>query len=231
VRVCSDIRLAAANLYETYCEFPNTNATALMGEPCTTPNECRDNVCLSPAGACSVVCNSDDDCAPGMGCSTYTLSSMGVPTSIGFCIDLCADNGDCSNGNLCTINGDVINDDVDQVCEKPVGTKDLGELCASGNECNTGLCLRTLNYSTTACTDDSQCATGESCSCPIDNPNCAVADKRCATQEFACTRLCNDNTDCAGGAVGNELTECSQDTRVTRPVSMTSKTISTCSRP
>lgn len=231
VRVCSDIRVAAGNQYETYCEFPNTNATKMMGETCTTANDCRENVCLQPAAACSVVCNSDDDCAAGMGCSTYTLTAMSVQTAIGFCIDLCADNGDCSNGNLCTINGDTINDDVDQVCEKPVGTKDLGELCASGNECNTGLCLRTLSYGTTACSVNADCSMGETCACPIDNPSCAAADKRCATTEFACTRLCNDNTDCSTGSMGNELTECSPNTRVTRPNSMTSKTISTCARP
>jgi hypothetical protein len=230
VRVCSDLRLAN-NIFTPHCAFPNTTAVGMMGAACTAPNQCRENICLSPAGACSVVCNSDNDCATGMGCTTYSLSSNNVTSTIGFCIDVCADNSDCSNGNVCSINSDVINDDVDQVCEKPVGAKDLGDTCATGNECLTGLCLRTLAYNTTACTTNAACGTGEVCSCPVDDANCQPAAKRCATEEFACTRVCNDNGDCSMGAVGNALTVCSTDTVVTRPVSMTAKTISTCSRP
>lgn len=230
VRVCSDIRANANNIYESFCALPNTAAAGLMGATCASPNECRENICLSASKTCSVVCNSDDDCAAGMGCTTFRMSSNNVTTYLGFCIDSCGDNGDCSNGNVCTISSDFINDDVDQVCEAPRGTKDLGESCANGDECQTGLCLRTLAYTATACASDAACAANETCECPVDQPSCTTSAKRCATEELACTRLCNDATDCAGVA-GNALTACSTDTVVTRPVSNTAKTISTCSRP
>ena len=228
VRVCSDIRLNASNTYETFCELPNNAAAGQLGDPCTTNSQCRENICLQGT-YCSVICNDDTDCASGQGCTTFGYSSMGTVTQLGFCVDVCTDNTDCSNGNICTISPDTIANDVDLICEAPIGTKDLGDTCANGGECISGLCLTSFAYNNTQCTSDAQCAQDETCECPVDNPNCANADKRCATTELACTRICDGNEDCSGGVAGNELTECANDVVVQRPQGGT-KRISTCSR-
>jgi hypothetical protein len=154
---------------------------------------------------------------------------MGTVTQLGFCVDVCTDDTDCSNGNVCTISPDTIANDVDLICEAPIGTKDLGDTCANGGECISGLCLTSFAYNNTQCNSDAQCAQDESCECPVDDPSCADADKRCATTELACTRICDGNEDCSGGVAGNELTECANDVVVQRPQGGT-KRISTCSR-
>lgn len=229
VRVCSDIRLnSTTSQYETFCELPGSG-TGQLGDTCTADSQCRENICLPGSNTCSVVCNDDTDCGAGQGCTTYSYRTNNVTSHIGFCVDVCTDNQDCGGTNICTINSDFIADDVDLICEVPVGTGDLGTTCVTGNDCISGLCLTSYQYSATACTMDTDCAAGSTCLCPVDNPNCAAADKRCATSQLACTRICDGPEDCTGG--NSTLTACSNDVVVQRPVSGATKRISTCSRP
>lgn len=226
VRVCSELRDVAGTT-TPFCNFPNESASGQLGDACTTSSECREDLCLTVSDECSVVCDDDSDCGVGQGCTTYTVS-----TPVNFCTSTCSDDSDCDQGKICTINGDELTNDVDLVCEKPVGPEDLGSPCQDGSECITGLCLRTLQYQGTSCTTSpDSCPSGQECSCPLDDPNCSAADRECAIVERACTRVCDGAGDCATSAfASNELTDCSPNTTVQRPNSGT-KDISTCARP
>ena len=221
LRVCSSVQ--DVNGVDTaFCEFPTVGGSQL-GATCTASTQCRENICLTGlSDECSVVCNKDADCGLGQECTSFG--------DLNYCISTCTDNTDCAaRGNICTINGDVLTDEVDQICIEPVGAKLLGASCAGGAECESGLCLQTYVYNGTTCTSDAGCAAGESCECPVENPNCTTG-KQCATVDPRCTVLCDGASDCSGGAAGNELTECSPNTFVQRP-SGTATTISTCARP
>lgn len=221
VRVCSDVR-DDMGTDVAFCEMPNVGGQQL-GTDCTASNQCRENICLlGISDECSVVCDKDTDCAASQVCTTYG--------DLNYCNTACGGNDDCgAPDEYCTIQGDVITNEIDFICVLPPGTNDLGALCADGNDCLTGLCLRTYSFTGVACTDDSQCSAGETCECPVDNPNCTVG-KECATEEDRCTNICDDVTDCSGGIVGNELTSCSNSTFAQRPDG-TSVAISTCARP
>lgn len=230
-RVCGELRDNMGTT-EAYCTFPNAGGD-LLGTTCDDSANCRENICLGDlfvypnttdpvAPECSVVCDEDNDCAATQLCTTWN--------DLNFCTTACADNGDCSaNGRFCTIQGDALADEVDQICAEPWGDGILGETCADGSECQTGICLSTFSYNTTQCDDATQCAGNEVCECPVDNPNCSMAEQRCATVVKRCSNLCNDSGDCTGGVAGNVLTTCSQSTRTTTPGG-TSVTISTCAQ-
>jgi len=225
VRVCSTLR-DVQGITQAFCALPNTSASGQLGDPCTDPTECRENICLTVSDQCSVVCNDDGDCGSGQGCTTYT-----VTTEVNFCNTVCSDDDDCSGGNICTINGDVITNDVDLVCENTIGTEDLGSPCTDGSECLTGLCLRTVEFLGTSCTTSSDCTGTQECVCPLDDPNCATTDQECSNVSRACTLVFADTADCSSSNFStNELTACSSSTTVQRPNGGT-KTVSTCSRP
>lgn len=224
VRVCSDVR-DVAGTDTAYCEFPN-NAGQQLGSACTMFGECRENICLAGlSNECSVVCDKDADCAATQGCTTFG--------DLNYCTTTCADSGDCAARNLvCTINRDVQTNDIDQICTESFGATDLGGTCTTGGDCVTGICLTTYIFNNVTCTQDSDCntAAGEECSCPLSNPGCTTG-KECASLERRCTEVCDDNSDCAGGIAGNQLTSCNPNIFVTRPDGVTSKNISACSSP
>ncbi len=224
-RVCGQLRNnAGTGMQEAICRFPNAGGQQL-GTTCTQGNQCRENICLAALSAeCTVVCDKDADCGTAQGCTTFG--------DLNFCNTVCSDNTDCGAPNrYCTINGDVLTNEVDQVCTLPVGASDLGAICVNGGECLTGLCLRTLTYNGTGCTADTDCAgfANHTCECPINDANCTVG-KECAAAERRCTNLCDDSGDCAGGVAANPMTSCNSDIFVTRP-NGGSANIAACSRP
>jgi hypothetical protein len=231
LRVCGQL-VDNMGATEAYCTFPNAGGDQL-GTTCTDSADCRENICFGDvfvypnstdpvAPECTVVCDEDDDCAASQLCTTWG--------DLNYCNTACSDNGDCAgNGRVCTIQGDALADEVDQICVEPWGSGELGALCDEASDCETGLCLNTYSYTGVSCTDDGQCGNDESCECPVDDPNCAPADQECASVEKRCTVLCNDNGDCSGGIAGNLLTTCSQDTRTQTPGG-TSVAISTCAQ-
>ncbi len=229
VRVCGDVRNTGAGV-GAFCAFPNTSGD-LLGSDCSVNADCFDGLCLSSIDECSVVCDSDSDCSvtENQVCSTFFFAQN---SSLDLCVRGCTDNGSCAAGDVCTINSDVTNDDIDQICDEPAGPGELGEVCTNGADCDTGLCLTTVLYNGVMCNVDSECdtAAGETCRCPIDQPNCA-AGKQCATSSNRCSRICNDDGDCSGGAVGNELTTCSTDVNVTLPSGTGTKELSLCGQP
>jgi hypothetical protein len=229
VRVCGLIQ-SQAGTADAYCTFPNDPPAAQLGTSCARDNDCRENVCLQVSDECSVVCDDDMDCGTGQICTAYSVPN----NTLGFCNRGCTNNTDCQNGNVCTINSNTIDNTVDQVCENVVGAKDLGDSCASGSECITGICLTTSIFRQGAsCTTDANCNAGEVCKCPIDQPNCTTG-RECATEEQACTRLCdtaNGTADCVSSFAGNRLTVCSTDTVVSLPDNSGVVNVATCSAP
>lgn len=229
VRVCGLIQSVNAST-DAYCTFPNASPAQQLGSACSRDNECRENICLTPADECSVVCDKDSDCAASQICSSYSTSG----TSFGFCIRGCSNNTDCQNGNVCTINGNTLDNTVDTVCETVLGTGELGEPCTSGSDCIAGTCLTTSIFDPmSSCTTDANCPVDEVCKCPIDQPGCTTG-KQCASEELACTRICdpaNGTSDCVSPFAANRLTACSTDTAVTLPDGSGIQRISTCSAP
>lgn len=221
-RVCGDIRTNATTMaQEGFCTFPNVGQQQL-GTACTQDSQCREDICLAGlSDECSVICDKDSDCAATQGCTTFG--------DLNFCNTTCQDNADCGS-RYCSINGDDLTDQVDQICIAAVGAGDIGADCATGAECLTGLCLNTWIYNGTTCTDDAQCAgfAGHTCECPIDQPNCTTG-KECAVAERRCTALCDDDGDCTG-PVGNTMTDCAANIFVQRP-SGASTNISACAQP
>lgn len=228
-RVCGDLRDTNGDTYldAGFCRFPNVGKSQL-GAACNVGSDCRENVCLGFAGECTVVCDQNTDCAAGQTCTTF----MGNATDgyLNFCNTACSDNSDCGADRRCTINSDAIGNTIDQICIKTVGAGILGASCADGSTCETGLCLTTTQYTATSCTSDATCATGQTCECPIDDPNCTTG-KLCATSENHCTNLCDDNSDCTGGVAGNPLTTCSPEIRTSLPDGSGGVNISACAKP
>lgn len=225
VRVCGELRSLPGGDVGAFCRFPITNG-AQLGSSCTMDNQCREGICLTTSNECSVGCSQDTDCATAANqiCSSFRFSQT---SHVDLCVTGCTDNSSCSNGNVCTINPDLSNNDIDQVCEAPLGAKQLGELCSNASECDTGLCLTTFLFDATPCTTDSQCTAGRTCECPVNDPNCTTG-KICAETTQKCSRICDDNTDCAGGAAGNTMTSCSNDVSVALPDGNGSKQLSLC---
>lgn len=219
VRVCGQLR-DVGGVQTGYCRLPNVGKSQL-GEACLVGNDCREGICFSFASECTVVCDKNADCAASQECTTFG--------DLNFCSTSCSDNSDCGADRRCTINSDVIANELDQVCVNPFGADLLGAPCTDGSTCETGMCLTTTMFTTTACTADTDCAGADTCECPIDEPSCTTG-KRCATTEDRCTNLCDDNSDCQGGVAGNPLTACSPDIRTSLPLGGTVN-ISACAQP
>ena len=230
IRACGALRQDAAGDVAAFCAFPNSGG-AQLGSSCTNNVDCRDGLCLGVNNECSVACALDSDCstAANQVCSSLSFSAT---NNVEVCMRSCVDNSSCNGGDVCTINSDIPNDDIDQVCAEPSGAGQLGALCATGNDCITGLCLTTTTFDGRPCTTDAQCTggagnAGKTCECPVDQPNCTTG-KQCASAQNRCSRICNDNADCIGGITGNPLNACSTDVNVTRPSGNGVKLISMC---
>ena len=220
-RVCS-VRGDGNGGLEPFCAFPNTNG-APMGSQCSALGDCQENICLiGISDTCSVVCSDDGDCSNGLGCTTYG--------GVGFCNSTCTDNDDCGAGQICTLNADTLSNDIDFVCQTAdANGAELGANCTSGSDCQTGLCLPTIDFSQTACTTNANCSNGQTCECPRGQPNC-TSGKFCAVQQRLCTNLCDDVSDCSS-AGGNPLTSCAIRVAVPLPNGQGNKPLSTCTRP
>ena len=233
-RVCGDLRRDVTTMnVSLFCTFPHPNGAGL-GASCTMNNECRDKLCQGLNNECSVACEFDSDCSATANqiCSSV---EYGTNNAVNICLRSCLDNASCSQGNICSISSDVPNNDIDQICTNPVGPKQLGEVCTTGDECDTGICLTTTLFDGRTCIQDNECTSGagnagKSCECPITQPNCTTG-KQCATVGKRCTRVCNDSTDCIGGSLNNPLVSCSTNVQVRRPNGTGFKTLSTCGEP
>lgn len=230
VRVCGDIRQVGQDV-RLFCRFP-IGTGAQLGSACMMNNQCREGLCQPFSNECSVGCGASSDCSAAAGqiCTTYSFSQT---NQVSICTESCVDNASCSNGNVCTINGNPRTNAIDQICQEPrMNGKNLGESCMGGNDCSTGICLTTQVFDPNGplCVSSATCMAGQDCVCPVNQPNC-VTGKRCAQLSNLCTRVCNDAGDCTGGAANNELTACSPDVFVQNPNGMGSSQISVCAKP
>jgi hypothetical protein len=229
VRVCSEIR-EVSNQIVGYCSFPNIGpGLKQLGETCTADSECRENLCLGVSNECSLICTVDSDCGVGQGCSAFRISnSLGAVTNVGLCVSLCSDNDDCGVTNVCSFNPNHIDDTVDLICVSPTGIFDLGASCTAHADCRSGMCLSSIGYTGVACTSNANCNTvaREECVCPVTSPNCVIG-KECAVVSSYCTAICDQNSDCSGGVIGNPLNTCAPTTYVQTP-SGGAVPISTC---
>ncbi len=250
VRVCSEIRSVSNGEREGYCQFPDSNAPASLGDHCTQTSDCRERICLSGnSDECSVMCAEDSQCAAGQICTTYPVGN----SDLGFCNSGCSDNSDCagleftnSNGDLvehaCRINENVREDQVDQICIRKniVNTNDpdeglLGDDCeaaaggiGSNSLCQSGACLSIDSPIGGSCNSDSDCSDpGNTMVCRIPKGG---TTKECHTRIFRCSRLCDDNGDCSGGIDDNQLTVCDSDVQI-QLSSGTVETVSMCAQP
>ena len=229
VRVCGELRQTMAMQFETYCRFPVAGGGDL-GDACTSNGTCRQGVCLSAllsslADECSVFCGVDTDCS-----TTANQICTSLIRGINVCQRGCTDNGSCPTGEVCTLNSDFPQNDVDQVCQPPAAnSKGLGETCAGSSECDNSLCVDTIQFGTTSCTMQADCAATEQCRCPVGQPGCSTG-KRCSAVQSRCSRICNGNEDCVGNAA-NMLTACSTNVTVTLPDGVSTKTFSACGSP
>lgn len=240
VRMCNQIYSGTSNpnAREAYCGMPNQSASGGLGDSCQRNSECRSNICLTGmSDDCSVICTNDSQCGPGQVCTSFREGT----SQIGYCMHSCVNNNDCSSLNftengalvdhVCNINVNQRQGKVDQLCFRRSNTGgELGANCesAAGGQpdsslCQGNMCLTNTLYSNTSCTSDAQCPSGDVCV-----PAMTGSGKRCATQTFRCTRLCQGNSDCTGGEPGNQLTSCSQDVTVDMGNGNT-ELISTCS--
>jgi len=224
VRVCSDVRVSGTSA-SVFCQVPRATGGAL-GATCAMDSACRSDLCLTATDTCSVACTLDSDCSATANqvCTTYAFGNERVNT----CIRGCTDNGACSGGDICTINGDTLTNDLDQICFPPIGASTLGATCNGSADCDTGLCLNSrVTRQGSSCVTDAGCLAGETCECPVAQPGCTTG-RVCGTSTLKCSRLCDSPSDCVGGVAGNTLTTCNTDVFVTRPDGVTTKMMSFC---
>lgn len=175
--------------------------------------------CWSDGGGGGYGCYSDDDCAAGCYCDSYS----------GECIEtgFCSYDEECGDGYVCDDRASCVPDGTDPTycwdtgcslgsyCDSWTGqcvpsvTCDGNDDCDTGYFCNGGTC--TPSY----CTDDSECAAGCYCEpasgcvetgfcsndaeCPADGDTCDETRSTCIPGEdpaVTCVELSTDETGC-----------------------------------
>jgi hypothetical protein len=168
------------------CVDPKPAASACVNDTDCTNNTPGEAV-ICKGGACVDGCRKDADCSSGATCSAKDGKTAGTcsqkPTPLGTscdsdgdcqkgtgaagrvcgassktCIVGCHSNGDCGSGAIC---------DKSTSKWRCVKRKELGDACASNNECSGGVggtkrvCAD--GVCSDACSDDFDCADGETC--------------------------------------------------------------------
>lgn len=233
--VCGELR-DDGDETRAYCTPADEEAPFELGEQCESFDDCRERICLQEqSDECSVVCVDDSQCASGQVCSTLDVGA----SALGFCISTCQVHDDCTGldfeedgesvEHVCSVNFDEGADQYDQVCvrRETVDENDpeagrLGDRCPGGDNdaCQAGLCLKTAIFDGSSCSADDDCDGELVCEETDDG------QKECADFEHRCSRLCEDDDDCAGGVDGNELTACDSEVTIDD-----SQTVSMCTMP
>lgn len=118
---------------------------------CPSGYECvstaGESSCVCSGGSCGPTCSSDDQCALGK-CTNGRCSHRA-----------CESNGDCNNDSVC-----VVGSNGDGVCERR-GTLDIGEVCSSSMQCESGHCTLLGGTGTCqqSCVKDSDCGADGRC--------------------------------------------------------------------
>jgi hypothetical protein len=133
-------------------DYPGQPFDLAPGVSCATGNGCQTGVCFEDSNTCARSCLADRDCADGEVCWAV-WSGDDVMVGLHLCI----------GGDLTTYKAE-------------------GSACASGTECNSGLCA-------------GRCDNGAPCN---QNGNCAAG-----TCNGSCVAHCRSNADCASEAAGS----------------------------
>ncbi|MBU0552770.1 hypothetical protein KJ940_14970 [Myxococcota bacterium] len=126
---CGEFRVSAQNSPELWCRFITEGAA--RGAPCQEDAECAEGLCLFSANTCSVGCDDDADCGPGMICGYFRY----VSGALEMCAPACLGSTDCRHGNLCVINLDLGHNTYELMCEQPGGLQDIGAPVNDPSEC------------------------------------------------------------------------------------------------
>jgi MYXO-CTERM domain-containing protein len=157
-----------------------------LGLPCTMNTSCNTGLCDGTVCAC----DQDSDCAAGEVCNTNADPNACVMAGCGNGV-LEVTEG-CDDGN--TLPGDGCN----ATC-----SKELGEPCLDGTECNSGNCDGTVNEC--VCDKDSDCPMDQTCDTNANPHACIVPPPP----------GCQSDADCLGGLFCDEpsrkCVDCTQD--------------------
>ena len=182
---------------------PSASGASSVGEACTSLFDCGGGIrglCVNNAargfrgGYCSLLCQADTDCTTGSHCDT----------SNGVCMQDCASDAECrvNEGYAC---GDWDLDSVEECAPAGIGTNQVGDACASVNECAGGvttLCFpeaATLwdgGYCSARCLNDAGCAPGSHCAAFDPSPG---SPRYCASD---CVTDAECRVDAAGDPAG-----------------------------
>jgi V8-like Glu-specific endopeptidase len=199
-----------------------------IGRVCTRPCSPLDpGVSCGPGFYCTRTAGCDGRCVPGVAGAAPIDAACAADTD---CASLfCVDPGDGRRRCLAPCQGDAGTCFEGEVCAAPAGAcgacvpaaivagaRGLGEPCATGADCGSGLCRASggSSYCTRSCATDGECATGFRClenQCHrglaeavggpcLRNEDC-VAPGLCAMSggRSWCTTLCTDDASCPSG--------------------------------
>jgi Cys-rich repeat protein len=134
---------------------------------------CADHICLEFNSACSRLCVDDSDCSTDASfvCAAFDLRA--------YCVQACATDADCAEGEVCSLVPNAGEDRYDWVCSNPrgevlTGNTPEGGDCSTGGDCEKALCL-TYTYDGVAsyyCTGTCQ----SEADCPDSVPVCGTVN-------------------------------------------------------
>lgn len=129
-------------------------------------------------------CTATSQCTGGRVCEGRTGATSKICTQ-----DCTATGQSCPTGYTCQASTNGF------ACLPQVGAPDQCKFCTSGQDCSTGVCLRTLatgvTYCSLTCTDTAQCGTGYTCTQTASGGYCLP--------NGSCTNQCTTATQCALG--------------------------------
>lgn len=156
------ICIVAAILFYVYNDDTNGNIV-----PCTTDNQCYPGMsCSTDKGYCeSIVCKTDSDCSGSQGCVNGTCTTQA-----------CKETSDCSENEMCYHARCIPS----------------GSTCASSSDCNGGA-IPCIGGVCQVCATNSDCKNGGYCS------------------NGSCVNNCSGNCSSGEVCVSNKIQQCCQD--------------------
>lgn len=181
--------------------------------PCTTDGECAAGqecyekacvTCGGTGGPCP--CAKSSDCSNGDAC---IAGSCEPSTSICMFSNQCASGDVCDDGQClgtCSSSAPVVACPAGSTCTKGACVPSPSTACKSSTDCNSADPYCVGGVCVSACTNDSQCSTGDYCdqgACVIDTrpqPNCTDASECLSTEQCVggyCRYTCTTSNECA----------------------------------
>jgi hypothetical protein len=122
-----------------YCREASTSGS-LLGESCTSGQQCWDQICLGFSDQCTRLCEDDRDCDGGDGFICVELGDEG------FCQKPCRSDVDCEEHQYCYLALGREPEEYVWVCATSTGGRSIGENpaggdCTATSGCGSGLCL------------------------------------------------------------------------------------------